>query len=79
MRNRVLVILFLNWAWFLHFSLEFGMFSVFKRSYVFIIIDISKTSHQTIADKAGDQGSSNIMIQGTKAGLRWGMNLRARS
>ena len=55
-RNRVLVILLL------HFSLEFGMFSVFKRSYAFIIIDIRPAIMQAIVDKTGDQVSSNIMI-----------------
>ena len=59
MRNRVLVILFSNWAWFLHFSLEFGM-SVFSKEAT--IYYRYKTSNQTIVDKAGDQGSSNIMI-----------------
>ena len=61
----------------LHFSLAFGMFSLFKRSQFFIIID--KTRNQTIVDKAGDPGISNFMIQGTKAGLRQGIHLRDRS
>ena len=47
-RKRVLIILFSNWAWFLHFSLEFGMFSVFKRSYVFITLDIRPTIRQQL-------------------------------